>query len=63
MSSTVVPPRSQNRMVIHSMMLPETSELINLCSFVELRKSYVTHNISCVGWHSLGSTMTRPSAG
>jgi len=43
MSSTVVPPRSQNRVVIHSLMLPERSELINLYSFVELCKSYVTY--------------------
>jgi len=47
MSSTVVPPRSQNRVVIHSLILPET-ELINLYSFVELHKSYVTYITSHV---------------
>jgi hypothetical protein len=41
MSSTVVPPRGQNRVVIHSLILPETSEIVNLYSFIELRKSYM----------------------
>jgi len=45
MSSTVVPPRSQNRVVIHSLMLPKISELINLYNFIELCKSYATYII------------------
>jgi len=43
MSRTVVPPRYQNKVVIHTLMLPKTSELINLYNFVELCKSYVTY--------------------
>jgi len=43
MSSTVVPPRSQNRVIIHSLLLLKTSELINMYNFVELCKSYVTY--------------------